>query len=171
MCVWFQSAVHVYRSELSLAENVFGQQAVWRWTNPEAAERFRSSCDDVCLDGYMCAGSGILMNIGLPGALLGLLVLLLAPILFGIGAAMSRRFALAVFAVWSLVIFWGMLASFARYSEYAPAADIRQVLLQTPVQYTFDIVAMLLLPALPFFLTARLLTVARRWLERRRIAR
>lgn len=168
MCVWFQSAVHVYQPARSLAENIFSVDRVWRWTHPEAASRFQTSCDDVCLDGYICAATGLFMNVRpLAVEIIGVLLLFIAPILIGLCAMSRRRFALKVFAIWSLMIAYAMYASFVRYREFATADAANQMLLHTPAQVAFNI-ALLLLLAAPFFLVERLSAALLRWARKAR---
>ena len=162
MCVWFQEAVHVYNPERSLAENIFSIRIVREWTYPEASNHVRSSCDDICLDGYWCAAKGILMNVGRPEAWALLLILLAAPICFGASIAVNRRVAASAFALWSMAIIWGMFVSYSKLSRYLPEPELRTILLHSPFQYLFDIVALFLLLALPFLLIERAITVLRR---------
>ena len=155
MCVWFQEAVHVYRPERSVAENLFSIRVVGEWTHPRATGRISTSCDDICLDGYWCAAKGILMNVGHPEIWVLALIILASPICFGASIAVHRRVAASAFALWSIAILWGMIVSYSKQSQFYPKMELQSILLHTPFQFLFNILALFLIPALFVFALER----------------
>lgn len=158
MCSCVQSTVHVYNDDLSLWHNIVEKARETALTMPDGSvivNRFAFDCP--CSDTYLGCAFGSLTGYTPLTAILTMLALLVTWLVFGVLWRRKPLIALAIAALWSACFimkfaleYRGGLETIQGHPDPNPewSAQLSDFLWHAPLQLIFNLIALILVPAL-----------------------
>ncbi|HEX8059156.1 MAG TPA: hypothetical protein VF481_20980 [Novosphingobium sp.] len=165
MCICRQPPIHLYDPDYSFVANISHDLAGWigvlwrKWSGAPATTYRFGFVDCSCSDDYFSSSfHGILANTGhLTLTLAGFVLILIAPIALGLAKRIGARHLRRVLIAWFALILWSFAVGLSQSHVFGRIGQnwALDAIPHIPLQLGFDVLVLLVLPALPVFLADR----------------